>query len=360
MDFKGIIDNIMAGVSGDNEQDIKYLNEQMEKYKNHENAVEIIRAIGRKLYDLLDDDKKTQITKLLGSYEDGIGMIIDEAFFQLTQNHDAIRAEKLYKSVIESIQDMFKDDEEAEYHSFDNIFEELIYKYLEKPQRTLRRSTFDNAMIYYFYGYCLIENEKQDEAEQALLEAFRWDPVKPQIIFELAEIYKARKDFKLFLKYTALALKYAYKTNDIARAYRNYGYYYTDIQEYETGAAFYYLSNIYEENKIANSELFYIAQSIGKLPDRPEPAEMRALCEKEKVQFGANNDVVSIIYQIAEALEEGGIKNGAVAGYSIVYDLVHDEDIKKAHRCSYRKRDADAVGDETIIVDICTRKGGLK
>ena len=329
MDFKKIIEQIMEGMSGDNEKDIVYLKEQMDKYAQHENSLEILRAIGRKIYDLLPEESKTEFVRLLGNTDDVINMVIDEAFFQLTQNHDPIRAEKLYKSIIDSIEGLFKDDEEAEYHSFDNIYEEVIYKYIDKPQKTLRRSTFDNAMIYYFYGYCLIDNEKLDEAEQALLEACRWDPVKPQIIFELAEIYKMKKDFKPFLKYTATALKYAYSPADIARAYRNYGFYYTDIEEYEKGAAFFYLSNIFQDDKTANSELFYIAQTIGKLPDRPEPDEMKKLCEQEGVQFWFNKDVVSLIYQVAQALEEDGVKNGAVFGYSIVYKLTNDDEIKK-------------------------------
>ncbi len=329
MGFKEIIEQIMSGMSGDNEKDIEYLKEQIDKYADHENSVEIIRAIGRKLYDLLPEERKTEIVRVLGNTEDEINLVAEEAFFQLTQNHDPIRAEKLYKSVIDTIKGMFKDDEEAEYHSFDNFYEEAIYKYIEKPVKTLRRSTFDNAMIYYFYGYCLIDNEKFDEAEQALLEAYRWDPVKPQIIFELAEIYKMKKDFAPFLKYTAIALKFAYKLADIARAYRNYGFYYTDIEEYEKGAAFFYLSNIFQEDKTANSELFYIAQTIGKLPERPEPDKMKELCEQEGVQFWFNNDVVSIIYQVAQALEEGGVKNGAVFGYSIVCELTNDDEIKK-------------------------------
>ena len=54
MDFKKIIEQIMEGMSGDNEKDIVYLKEQMDKYAQHENSLEILRAIGRKIYDILN------------------------------------------------------------------------------------------------------------------------------------------------------------------------------------------------------------------------------------------------------------------------------------------------------------------
>ena len=119
MGFKEIIEQIMSGMSGDNEKDIKYLKEQMDKYAEYENSIEIIRAIGRKLYDLLPEERKTEIVRLLGNTEDEINLVAEEAFFQLTQNHDPIRAEKLYKSVIDTIKYAF--DNEEEYGLYDDV-----------------------------------------------------------------------------------------------------------------------------------------------------------------------------------------------------------------------------------------------
>ena len=58
MTYDGIMRNITAGLTGDADKDGIYLNEQMEKYKEHEFATEIIRACGRIFYELIPDDKK--------------------------------------------------------------------------------------------------------------------------------------------------------------------------------------------------------------------------------------------------------------------------------------------------------------
>ncbi len=44
---------------------MKYLHEQGEKYKDHEYATEINRAIGRKIYDLLPDGAKNELEQMI-------------------------------------------------------------------------------------------------------------------------------------------------------------------------------------------------------------------------------------------------------------------------------------------------------
>ena len=73
-DFEAIMTSITAGLSGDSKADIKYLQEQSEKYKDHEYGKEIVRACGRLMYQVLPDDKKEELGKGFGrgcSYADG-------------------------------------------------------------------------------------------------------------------------------------------------------------------------------------------------------------------------------------------------------------------------------------------------
>ncbi len=59
MDFEKIMREITSGLTGDSGKDIKYLMDQMEKYKEHEMGKEIIRACGRLLYQCVPEDKKS-------------------------------------------------------------------------------------------------------------------------------------------------------------------------------------------------------------------------------------------------------------------------------------------------------------
>ncbi len=50
-DFDSIMREITGGMSGDAKEDMAYLQDQMEKYKDHEMGKEIIRACGRLMYE---------------------------------------------------------------------------------------------------------------------------------------------------------------------------------------------------------------------------------------------------------------------------------------------------------------------
>ena len=67
MSFQTVIDETFSRLTGDNKADIAYLQEQAEAHKDDENALEILRAIGRKTYELLPDDKKSELSKLISN-----------------------------------------------------------------------------------------------------------------------------------------------------------------------------------------------------------------------------------------------------------------------------------------------------
>lgn len=111
----------------------------------------------------------------------------------------------------------------------------------------------------------MIENHKIDEAENALKTALKWNPVSTTIMGELSEVYKMKKDYENYLYWSKRIIQYASSSKMLARGYRNIAYYYCDIGEYEKSAAIYYFSRYFEESKQVTSELFYIAEQLGKL-----------------------------------------------------------------------------------------------
>ncbi len=48
--FDSIMRGITSGLTGNSKVDLAYLQEQMEKYKDHEMSKEILRACGRIMY----------------------------------------------------------------------------------------------------------------------------------------------------------------------------------------------------------------------------------------------------------------------------------------------------------------------
>ena len=65
MGFQDKINEIFKGLTGDNKADIQYLKEQMDQHKDDENSTEIIRALSRKIFDLLPDDAKAELNQIM-------------------------------------------------------------------------------------------------------------------------------------------------------------------------------------------------------------------------------------------------------------------------------------------------------
>lgn len=79
MSFQDKINAIFKGLTGDNEADIRYLKEQMELYKDDEHSTEIIRALSRKIFELLPDEAKAELNQVIGNQVDTINCI--ECFY---------------------------------------------------------------------------------------------------------------------------------------------------------------------------------------------------------------------------------------------------------------------------------------
>ena len=177
------------------------------------------------------------------------------------------------------------------------------------------------------YSYSLIENQKIDEAEEALKKANKWNPVSTTIMGELSEVYKIKKDYENYLYWSKRIIQYATSSKTLARGYRNIAYYYCDIEEYEKSAAIYHFSRFFEENKQVTSELFYIAEKLGKLPEEPKLDNIKDLFKQEDIQFGASDIVIGAAYQIAKACLDNNDSQNALYYLFVVYDLTHDEEI---------------------------------
>ena len=55
--------DISSKLTGDSDQDVKYLMSIGKQYKDHRYSKEILRAIGRMLYDVMPENKKEELGK---------------------------------------------------------------------------------------------------------------------------------------------------------------------------------------------------------------------------------------------------------------------------------------------------------
>jgi len=327
MTYEEIIKEITSKLSGDNEKDIQLLFEEAKKYKDHEYAREISKAIFRMVFEREPNSTKETIQRELVNIKQFMDIILEEIKFKIKEEHAFDEAEGLLKRLI-PFNDFVSDDKVSEYFSFNNLIEWLYYEMKHKPSKKIRHHPTANLAVYFFYAYIFFERKNYTKALEMLDKGLALNPLSTNLLFEKAEIFKIRKDWAKFKELTDKAIEYAYTCSDLARAYRNYGYMFTEKEDYDAAIACYMCSSYWHEDKIAQSELYYISKKIKKVIDEEYYHNNRLkILQDRQIPTEPNKEILSIIYSIAEKFFQEDNLDESLYYYKILYDLVRDEDI---------------------------------
>ncbi len=323
--YNQIIDEIKSNLSGNNESDREYLITQLDKYKDHEYAQEITREIGRMMWDLLSDEEKDQFAKT--SEEENHAMDVLMQANDYLNNNDLRAALNLLDDFIKDFPLRYQDDKVNEYHSFENPLEEALFDKYIKCEKELRYIPDNQPLfdLFYMYGSLLLEFSRFEDAENALSYALKLNPVSTRAIYEISEIYKTRGDLDKFYDNTISALSYSYSSSDLARGYRNLGYYFIEKEDFELATALFNFSLSYDYNPMAFSEIEYI-RSKG-FDESVSDDRALELLEKNNIQTGPNPEIMNLLTNFVVNFEFMGYLNSAIFFYRIAYDLTGDEAI---------------------------------
>ncbi len=385
---KEIINQIKRNLSGNPDLDRDYLVSQLDYYKNHESAYEIIKEISGLIWQSLDfyheenneESKKTNVSRILDEviplienrdkktaleklenfmshfgdkYENEeihkesdfkSNRSITEIQYMRYELNKLSRSPKSYnlnqkksnrvnwrKDVKINKMNKANDEEisvQKEYHSFLNPLEEILFYQYIGLEKELAYIPFNEPLfdLYYIYGTLLLENDDFAKAEEYLLKALRINPVSSKTILSLADIYKSKtRTYNRFFLYNVDALKFAYKNEDIARAYRNFGFFYVEENQLDIAAVFYDFSLNFDFNRQAFRELEYLkSRGINTEIDRKDAEN---IIESKKIQVGVNPFILDTLRIICADLENRKYYRGALYFYRILYDLTKDNHI---------------------------------
>lgn len=330
MTYDEIMRKITSGLTGDNEKDRAYLKEQMEKYKDHELSTEIIRACGRLFYDLVPEDKKKELAQAMNNDMSGIHAVLDEVRFNIYKK-DYEKALELMENLVKKTEEnpLYQNDSVTEYFSFATPFEFFMYVQLHKADKEIKWIEYPYSSIYLQYGSLLIDLKRYQEANLILEKAVRWNPMSAKILFEYAESFKILGQLDDYIEVTKRGFSVAYTRNEVARAYRNWGYYFIEQEKYQAAIGCYLLSLEYEkDSKGAQSELFYIHQKTNGSVKQPTIEELEQIAEEEGFSLEINEDVLGIAFAYGKHFLEEGEMDGARVMFEIVYELTYDETVK--------------------------------
>lgn len=322
-----IIEQLRTKMTDDRNANEEFLKKETERFISEENLIGI-EAVGELLIENMPQERKDEIERLthidgmrLDEMHDKIVALINEKkFIEATP-----LAERLYKKIIVD----YKEGEDAKFVSLRNPFEDNLYQLMFKPEKKLNRSPFDFATYITTYGYLLVENGSPLDAIPVLEKAISYNPVDCGPRFELAEVYKLLKNKKQVLEVTRQTLKIASSPVAIARCYANVGYTLTDMGEYDDAAAFYTASVIFAPHPAIPHEMQHLADLKGKPVRHPEKEDILESMKKYDIEFGPNEDVISVAAQLSiHYLNEHDVPNALMA-LKLTYNLTRDEKIKE-------------------------------
>lgn len=322
-----ILEELRSKLGDSPEENAAFLKKETERFIKEGNA-EGIEAAGTLILENMPQNQKDEIQRLTQLDGKALNEVYDE-IAKLINEKKIIEAKPIAEKLYQKILADYPQTEKAKFVSLRNPFEDNFYQLKFKPEQVLNRTPFDFAEYITSYAYILVETGSPLDAIPVLEKAIEYNPVDCGPYFELAEVYKLLKNKRQVINTTKQTLEIASSPVAIARCYANMGYILTDMGEYDDAAAFYTASVIFAPHPMIPYEMQALAQKKGSPIVRPEREQIVAVMKKYDIEFGPNEDVVSVCAQLSiHFLSEQDIPN-ALQAMKMTYNLTRDEKIKE-------------------------------
>ena len=277
----------------------------------------------------LDGSHNDYINTALAHFEQGN---------QYYKNREFDKAEKEFLEVLK-IEDSYKESKECNMLIRNRmIYEQDLIEILNENERIFNVSV-DIDYAYYALGTIEVEKKNLLKARYYLRKAIEWNPVYISAFFEYAETFKIEGNLETFYTITKNTYDKIFLPSDLARYYRNAGFYFIEKENYNLAICLFLHSLSFEDTDMAKSEIMYIKQKTGSL-NIPEPNIAKHILEE--------NDIPTFISTRCYALlDKHGLLNESEEHYCPQCGQAVD---KEAVFCSHCGIEINGKPDETVIL----------
>ncbi len=332
MNLQNIMNDIQSGLTGDPRRDAQYLYDQVEQYKNSEYAEDVARGCAEILRQMMPEKERKMMDMLLRQ-DTEINEAMNKAQAQMNQGH-MTDARKTLADEIKKVEHdkLYQDTTDQEFRSFDDPFEQVIYMYRSNTKRQIERADEAVGRLYFLNGYLLSENAEMGAARASFNKALRYNPVSSTIGLQIADTYKQEGKLNKFADATMEVLHNAFSSKAIAQCMRNFGYFFSEREDWQPALAFNLLSLTFDEkNQEAENEIDYIhgqAKAAGVDLHPPIPDDFKEYEGRYGFMTHADPDVIGIAWSTGKHNYEEGDLRTAKYFLNIVYELTKDEETK--------------------------------
>ncbi|MBO5476408.1 MAG: hypothetical protein J6A15_01475 [Clostridia bacterium] len=295
---KKVVEEIRSKLTGDKEKDKEYLLEEAKKYKGNPDASNIVKEIGKMLFEVLPEEKIEYFSSVVEKDVDAINAKVDEAYkIMSSPDRDMAKAKEILLDVINKPFKFIENDEER-YFSFNNVLEFFTSKYVLNINKKAVWITANYALAYNLLTFISNEEHDFDKALEYADKALYYNPMDLNTAYEKAETYKIQRKYEQMLKVTLDIYDYIFTPEHLARYYRNLGYFYTEACNFELSFSLYLISMLYQESKGAYHEILYIKQVLKNPEYNVDLDTAFSMLEKNNIPIGIKKENFNILYSL--------------------------------------------------------------
>ena len=203
--------------------------------------------------------------------------------------------EKLLKLIEESTSKVIE-DEEYTYFSFNSYIEAVLCWNTKRHDKKNKLPDINYGEVYYYLGYINAEKKNYGVAEEYLKKGLERNPVDISAMFELAAIHRMTGNLDRARAHLEKLQPFLWNPVQMARFYREMGWYYSERKLFDVANALYSYSMIYNKTELAENELKYIANQEKREYRVSSKEEVTTLLEEYNIPGGFFKTTINIFY----------------------------------------------------------------
>lgn len=225
-------------------------------------------------------------------------------------------ASKDLKKYVKEVENLKKESQEN-WYTFGNCVEFVMYvRENEEDSKNIIDVDYETSNAYLYLSMIDFENRNYDDAIKNINKSLKWNPNNINALFEKAENYKVKGEFKKYYSITLDLYDKIYNLKDLAHYYRNLGYYFIENEEWDLAKTLYLYSVRFENNNVALDELKYI---LAKSKDNTLPAkeDLENILKENRIPTYISKNIIKYVKELTTKIIEEGQEKSSVGKFLV-------------------------------------------
>lgn len=233
-------------------------------------------------------------------------------------------AYEIIEELLEKHKDDFKEEDGLRYFNFDSPIQFYLYNMKLSPTKAIKQGGIDFRTLYLCKAHIEMAYEKYEACEESLKKALYWNPVDPNVFYELAKLFvKTNEESKLLIVLKAVR-SYILDKVSFSKYYASIGEFYKMKGDFKTALSLYLLSKDICEIPMSNEGITYILENED-IKNPPVTEEIMETLKKDGIEYSLDGEVLGMIYDLSYELSKQLNNKSAMYCLDVLYELTGDE-----------------------------------